>query len=310
MAIKKFFRSVLPLAGILLLIYLLNQIGLEKIFTVKITNISYIILALLVIPLALILQTFKWKLILKLQKTDIDFISLFKINLIGLFYGTITPGKVGSFIKISYLKDKTKLDAATSSSSVILDRLFDLSSISILAFVGSLLLVNQISNLLFVILLITFFFIAFFYVISNQKLTERFLRLLYVRLIPQKYKPIAKRSFYSFYSNMPKISHLLLPFSLSILLYLLLYTGGCFIFYSAGISIPYIYLVTIIPIATLVGLIPITISGFGTREATLIALLSIFNVLPEQALVLSILGYLILTVLPSLAGGILSLFYK
>ena len=62
---------------------------------------------------------------------------------------------------------------------------------------------------------------------------------------------------------------------------------------------------SIMALATLVAIIPITISGLGTREAALIGLLSRFQVLPKAAVALSITT-LIISLFTILIGAYLA----
>lgn len=59
-----------------------------------------------------------------------------------------------------------------------------------------------------------------------------------------------------------------------------------------------------------IGLIPITISGLGTRELTLVALFSIFAVNADAVMAMSIVGIVITNVAPSLAGWYFTLYRR
>ena len=48
---------------------------------------------------------------------------------------------------------------------------------------------------------------------------------------------------------------------------------------------------------------PITIYGLGTREITMISLFSIFNVVPEKIVSLSLFWFVIIWLFPSLLGA-------
>ncbi|NOX71901.1 MAG: hypothetical protein GXO64_04370, partial [Candidatus Micrarchaeota archaeon] len=97
--------KVLPFIGIIILIYLIMRSGPEIIInTLFEMNILFLPPAVALFLLYLLVQTYKWGYLVKKQGMDIDFVSLFKIYLIGSFYGIITPGRVGNFIRIKYLK--------------------------------------------------------------------------------------------------------------------------------------------------------------------------------------------------------------
>ena len=74
-----------------------------------------------------------------------------------------------------------------------------------------------------------------------------------------------------------------------------------------GLEISWLGIVLVVPLATLFMLIPISIAGWGVREGVMIVGLGYLNVLPEQALALSIL-YGLLMLITALPGGIIWLF--
>lgn len=63
-------------------------------------------------------------------------------------------------------------------------------------------------------------------------------------------------------------------------------------------------------ISSLVGLLPISFGGLGTREGTTVFLLGLFSVSINQAFTLSISSYIIAKFLPALVGSILTLTIK
>jgi hypothetical protein len=66
--------------------------------------------------------------------------------------------------------------------------------------------------------------------------------------------------------------------------------------------------VVFLPLGALIQLIPITVSGLGTREATLIFLFSLLGIPAQDVVVFSLLLLFISTILPATVG--LFLFLK
>jgi len=54
----------------------------------------------------------------------------------GVYAGIITPGKLGEFIKVIYLKADKGISISKGFSSVLMDRLFDMYLLTVLAFIG------------------------------------------------------------------------------------------------------------------------------------------------------------------------------
>jgi uncharacterized membrane protein YbhN (UPF0104 family) len=60
----------------------------------------------------------------------------------------------------------------------------------------------------------------------------------------------------------------------------------------------------ILPVATLVAQIPITINGLGTRELTMISLFGLFGIDAVTVFSMSLLGIIITNIIPSLIAMI------
>jgi len=65
-------------------------------------------------------------------------------------------------------------------------------------------------------------------------------------------------------------------------------------------SFQFLLFILIIAIGNVVAYLPITIYGLGTREITMIRLFSIFNVVPEKIVSLSLFWFVITWLFPSL----------
>ena len=300
-------KNLLPLIGIALFVYIIFTTGPSKIVSSfqevnKVHIFYYLLLAILIfIPITL-LQTLKWFLILKKQNIILPFIYLIKLQIISTYYSSITPGKLGSFIKVSYIKNKTNKSFGEAFSSVLADKILDLITLCILSLIGSLLLVEYSSQILFKILIpiIILCFIIFFFI--GKKRSSFILLFVYKFLIPHKLKSKAKESFNLFYDTIPKIKHLTPPFLLTILVWVLIYTQTYIIALSFNIKIPYYYFIPIFAISTVVTLIPVTIAGLGTRELTLITLFKLFLIKPEKVVSMSLFWVIISTLIFAIPG--------
>lgn len=305
----KFFRwqRFLPVIGISLLIYLIAKAGIRDIFhSLASVNYFYLIPAILVPLPYLLIQTTKWNYLLLKQGISLNFIYLIRLYLIGLFYGILTPGRLGTLVRIAYIKERTGGSYAASSGSVILERIADIIALFILALLGT----SSIKGLSFSLFysLIIFFILVLLgtLLLMNKTLIEKVTRVISLHLIPEKYKGKSRQVFNSFYSQLPTSKALLLPVLLAILGWGVIYSGGFYVAKSLNIDIPWISFIGALSIGTIVGLIPITISGWGTREATLIILFSQFGIKSESVIALSLLSFLLLSAIPALIGAFFS----
>jgi hypothetical protein len=118
-------------------------------------------------------------------------------------------------------------------------------------------------------------------------------------------KEKVKNGFNSFYQDMPKKRYFILFFLLNVLNWVVLYASTFFIGISLGIDISFYYFLAILPIATLIGQIPITISGLGTREAVMISLFGVIGISATKVFSMSLISIFLAGVIPALIGSFL-----
>lgn len=286
-------KKLLPVIGIALFIYILFSVGLDKIVsTFLAADLFFLLLTLLLVIPTMFIQTFKWDYLLKNQGINLPFWYLFKVYWIGLFYGAITPGKLGSLIRISYIQEKTGKNFGESSQSVILDRLMDFFPLLFLAVIGTILLANYFVDLFLISFLAVVILVFVFWYFLNKKRSKLVLGFLYRNVIPENLKEKSRQSFHSFYKNLPSKGKLLVSFVLSFLAWLFLIAQSWLISQAYGFNVDFFPFIFVLPIATVVAMIPITVNGLGTREATLIFLFSVFGISAETVIAFSILNFL------------------
>jgi hypothetical protein len=233
-----------------------------------------------------------------------DFWYLFKVHLIGIFYAAITPGCVGTLARIGYINEESGEKIGKCFSNVLIDGIVDLIGLSILAICGSIILIKYSPILLLVTSILLIFILSSFLFFMKEEKGKKLYRVIKI-FIPNKFENMADESFQSFYEQLPAAKELALPLLIAIFDWILVYSQAYIIAHSLSINVPYFYFITIYPIATIVGYLPITIGGLGTREATLVSLFSTW-VTPEKVVVLSISAYIFSTLIPMIMGMIAS----
>ncbi len=298
-------KTFVRLIGFILLIYIFLKIDWHR-FGSSIQNIQILPLvyaALLLIPLY-ILKSFRWKYLLSIQKISYSFKNTFLAFLSSNFIAFITPGRIGEVAKAFYVKDDLKISFAKSIPSVIIDRIYDMY---ILLAIGTIGLLNYFSYenlstafwavlLLFLILPIIFLWKSFMLKMVN------ILRLNNVKIMN-----ITIFDFlHSFYTEIKIMSSfkLFTGILLTIAAYAVLFMSGLEIIKAINLNIDYITIAIFISIANILSFIPISISGIGTRDASLIYLFSLINYSKEEALVFSTLLFFIFFVIGGLYGFI------
>jgi hypothetical protein len=304
------FKKYLPIIGIGIFVYLLIKLDITKVFDeIKNINLNYLLIAIALVLIFFTTQTLKWFIIARKQKIKVPFCDAFKINLISNFYGFITPSKIGSIIRMDYLK-KYGGDTGKGLSNFAIDKVLDLISLFFLViFFGFIFYkekVISIVSLEIIILIFSIFVLSFLFFYKKEN-SKPVLRFIYRRLIPERLKEKGKAIFESFYQDNPNYLFLLLAFLINLANWILNYAIIFVIGLSLGINIGFIPFLLILPISTLVAQIPITIDGLGTRELTMINLFGLFGVEAVKVLSTSILSILIVSVIPGALAIIFSL---
>ncbi len=307
--------------GFGVLFFLLYLIGLENIVnSFSGANVQIIILSITILPVVTILHIVRWKMIVNVINNKISFWETVKIYMIGLFFGTITPSKLGEFLKYHYL-NKRGISKGTSLSLSLLDRLFDLIIVSVFSVIGIFLVTNLIVLEIESIFIFIFFVLVILAVISmvfNKKIFFKLAgffipKLIFLKNIIRVSKKINKNEL---------LEDMYLPFgmlkknkknasaivSISIIIWLILAFQANTVLSSMNEPIALEQMLVIISIVSIIGLIPVTISGIGTREVSFVFLLTLFRIPPNVAVSVSLLLFFITLVLPGVFGGITYVF--
>ena len=188
-------------------------------------------------------------------------------------------------------------------SSVFLDRVFDLY---LLVFVGvygiwQFGVLGKLSNVLLALIVV-----ASPVLLLNKQLAKTFLRALYRLSLIKKFKDSIEEKYDSFYNG---ISLLISPmlintFFLTCLSYFVYFIQCYLIVLAIDLPINFITISLFMAVSNLISFIPISISGLGTRDVTLIYLFSLIGLKPEMAVSYSLLIFITVFVCNGLMGSI------
>ena len=251
--------------------------NIQTILELKDFNYKILFLFIPLTLTSLLLRAIRWKLITKTYK-KITLKDAIKLYLIGIYYASITPGKLGEIVRGLYYSKKYNISKKNGIASVIYDRLFDIiTTISlVIAY-----LIN--SNL--IIMIITAFILS--------------ITLLYIILYYSKY---IKKIKYLDDVILPKFKRKTIVFAiLSITVWITFGLVAKLITLAMGFSIPFTYMILAVCLAVATTIIPISFNGWGLREGVYIALLAKY--MPSSlSLTLSILFVLTTTYFLALFG--------
>jgi len=289
MKIKSF---MLKLIGITLFIFILGRIDLKSFFgLLKDINLYYFVgAALLTLPI-LFIKAYRWNYLKKTQNIQYKLSDSILMYGSGIYIGLLTPGRIGDFIKVLYLKNDGN-STGKSFVSVFIDRLADLLFLIIFGYAGMFFFIHlfkkqvYVLSFIFIILLLIVIF-----AVTKKEFAKRLLRKVFWFFIPSKYKEKIKINFNDFYNDLRILNRKrIFKVSLITVLVWMIYFIQIFLLANAlNINISFIYLSICACIAGLITLIPISISGIGTRDITLIVLFSFLGISRESAVAVSML---------------------
>jgi hypothetical protein len=302
-------KKFLPLIGIAIFVYIVYNLDIEKIIVVFLSiNPIFIICSLTLTIPRLIIRNTAWQIIQKEQKITISFFQSLKIFLIGYFYGSITPGYIGQLMRVPYMKEKTGAPYGKLFVNSLMETIIHTLSLYGMMLIGALLVMGVLPELLYISgIWVVLLAIILFYFVKRER-GEKLFHLLIQYLIPKKLKTNLYRFVDTFYTDFPEIKKLLLPLVLGIFTWIIIFSQEYIIVLALGVDIPYLYFLLLFPIANVVGFIPITFAGLGTRELAAIFLFStLFGVAEEEVFVFTLLGFIITDIFTGFIGFILSL---
>jgi uncharacterized protein (TIRG00374 family) len=297
-------RRLLPIIGIAIFIYLLIRIDLRVVVREIVNaNVFYILLTIVFLFLLLLFHTIKWFVIARKQDIRIPFKESFKITLITCFYEFIVPSKLGTILRVEYMKKYASFGKGLCNFT--LDKILDLSSIIFLAIIFSFVFKDKLALPIgFFILVFVVFIVATLFFLKKER-SKFVLRIFFKRFVPEKMKEKAKSVFDNFYDHIPKKRYFPLFFILNVISWVIIYAISFFVGLSLGIDLPFYVYLGVFPIATLIALIPISINGLGTREVALVSMLSLFGVSAAKAFSMSIISFFITTIVTAIIGSFL-----
>jgi len=299
-------RNWIRLFGLALLILLLWKLDTARTLAL-LRHVAPVLLAaaiLLNIP-QIFLKALRWRELLRYH--DIPYpIGSAALSYFGsIFIGLLTPGRLGEFVKAFHVSHDCNVPIGRAFSSVLVDRLFDLYAL--LLFGGAALLSTAHSEAgLMMLLYSAVIMILPVFMILNGRLFAG------LKSIGERFGSIGRRLFApqswlvelrTYMLELPA-GAIVLAAVLTVAAYALFF-GQCYLLVLAlRLKITFLQTCFAVALGSLVTLIPISISGLGTREAAMMAYLGTVGVAAESALGYSLLVFLTFYVAGGLIGAL------
>jgi len=304
-----YLRRLLPIIGIIILIAIVLLLDINKI-TESFLSIDpkYIIIALSFTIPKILLFGISWKVLLNEQSIKLSFLLTMKIYLIGVFYGSFTPGFLGHLIRAPYVKEKTNEPYGKIFVNMYMEVALRTIALFLMIMIGTILLVGTYPEFFIVTILIFIATLIIYIYIIKKERGEKLFNFLIKYLIPRRFKDQLYRFIETFYNDFPRLRILAYPLIIGFCIWLVTFTQEYIMVMALGLDIPYILFLVLFPIANIAGYLPIAFGGLGTREFTSILIFTtLFSVSPEDVLVFTLMGFVVTDIAMAIIGFFLSL---
>lgn len=269
------------LIGIILFVFVVKDLNFsyyKKLLSE--INIYYFLTGIILSPVVILIKSYRWKKICEAQKINYSMKKTFLIYGASLFLGLATPGRIGELSKIAYLK-KDGYKISSSSLNSILDRVFDIIFLIIFAAAGIFLSSKNFTeiNIKKIVLMFGAGFI----------LTIILLFLFFKKTPGNKINFFLK----DFLRDLKLFkTEMLTKITLITIISWAVYFISVY-FFAASINLhqnaSFLYLSFVSVLNSLISLLPISILGIGTRDASFLILFSPLNLPKEQIITFSML---------------------
>jgi uncharacterized protein (TIRG00374 family) len=293
-------KVVVTLGGLL---FVIVQFDLETIISAlsavtQTTGFVWLALSLALIGASLVVRAYRWSVIMRGTGVNVRFGRLVELYVVGNFFNALLPSGFGGDI-VRVVEMTQEMPAGVATGTVVLDRLTGLLALFAMALLALPFRPADFpSDLLAVVALTCGIGLAGGLILLHPA-TAAFLL--------QRLPAALPKSTQSFLDNLLRViggcksQHIVAALIISVVFNVMLVGWWATSARALGLTIPFSYLLLVIPIFSIVLLIP-SIGGLGVREALAPALFAAVPLLPEQAIALSLLVFALERV-ASLLGG-------
>jgi uncharacterized protein (TIRG00374 family) len=254
-----------------------------------------------------VFKAVKWQQIVFALKGKMGFIKSLAVLQIGLFISVATPGRLGDFVRAAYLKDQ--LSVGKGVMAVVMDRVIDVLELLFFSIIGlyGLFITTGIflitAEVLIVIILVA---IVGTVLLFNRSFVSKIVKPIISKILPKNIFIIIKQYGSEFYDSIPllkqNIGNVLGAIILGIIAWVITVTFGWILMQAVGIQLDWTVALLVIPVMALIEIIPFGVAGIGTRELAAVIILGAYGIAPEQAVLFSLL-YFIMGYVPSFIFG-------
>jgi glycosyltransferase 2 family protein len=306
---RKWISLVLPLVGLVIFVWIVRGTGLDRVLdTFRRIDPKRLAVFPIFTVFILWIRGYRWWILLRLVGIPYTKRRSSMVWAIGFFAASITPGKVGDAVRALYVSRETGRGLGESFLTVFMDRLMDLVVVLVFGVATILLFSYRYTDMpsIWVIVAASVAALGLVYLVLNRSLMRALAGPFFRALTPKKYRAQLSTQVHGFYDALSLYAGRWRSTAFAFFLTLVFWAGIVLLAYTATrileIDVSFGYVALMMPMVTLVEIVPISISGIGTREAAVIFFFAAVGIGSAQAVAFSIMYLMAGTYLTALVG--------
>lgn len=260
-------------------------------------RVDLVLISFLLFPIIMYAKTLRWWIICRHLDLAIPMNKLFQINYIAWFLGNIPPGGIAVVSKIVYFKEEGK-PVDSTFISISLEKFLDVLGLIIFGLYGLFYFPTGLvgNDKLWIICAVTgaIVFLGFTFKGRLWKSCQRWLKRKLFKQVKQAGERF-ETALNLFWSGFD-IRLFAITIGLSISIYILMSLALYILALALDIKLSFGFTVACVALIGIANIIPITVSGLGTRDAILLMTIPLAGYSKEAALALGITAFLWATV--------------
>ncbi len=298
--------SWIRLIGLLLLGVLFWQLDIPVLIQVfKRTDKGLLVMAIMLNLPAVLCKSLRWQGLMYSQQIHYPVKKAFLAYFGSIFIGFLTPGRLGEFVKAIHVNQDCQVPLEQAFSSVLADRLFDLY---LLLFVGGMALLSispdnvALAGLIGLLLFLTLPLILFLH-----KTTFSYLQHTAVKFGTVGQKMLGSGGWLTeMRGGLKQVTWgwMGIAVCLTLLAYIIFFSQGYLLALALNLQAGFVLISFAVALGSLVTLLPISISGLGTRETAIVVYLGTAAIPAEEAVVFSLCVFFTFYIGSGLIGAI------
>jgi glycosyltransferase 2 family protein len=259
-----------------------NTNGFED--TLRSVRPGYYLLSLFGVIFVLGIKSYRWRLLIRNEGANYSAYKAFAAYMASDAVGIVTPGRIGEIARLYYLREESPISFYSAFKTIVSDRIFDFTMLGWFGLSGMLFYFKTFGDhpgLYYALGVLMFLILGYFIGIKFLETilqNNRVSRLPVVRFIYESFLAvIGKRS--------------IAMWTITVVAYFMYFGFSWLIMVALHLTPSYMDVVFIMSIMSLSTIIPLSVAGFGTREATLVLLFSYYGLASETAISFSLMHF-------------------